>query len=417
MKIEPYRAVLRLPGVRSLLLVAMLARLPVVASGITLTLHVVLDLDRGYGAAGLVGAAFTVGAAIGAPLLGRLVDRRGLRLMLVITTVTEAVYWAVAPALPYQVLLPTTLVAGLLAIPVFSVVRQSIAALVPEHQRRPAYSLDSMSVELSYMVGPAVAVLLITTVSARVAMIAVGVSTVASGIALFLLNPPTRSAVEQEEAAAVPVRRREWLRPRLVAMFVVTAATTLVLGATDVSVVAVLRDAGQVEWTGVVLSLWGSYSLVGGFVYGGVTRVLQPAMLMGLMSLLTIPVGLAGDWWWLCLVLIPAGLLCAPTLGRDRRRGQPAGARRRARGGHGAVRIRADHRPGGQRTAGRYGDRRPRPGLGLRGHRADRHDDRARGPAHPAPATSAAAGVRRRRPRSDGRCHVAPGAPIPHRRR
>jgi len=340
MKIEPYRAVLRLPGVRSLLLVAMLARLPVVASGITLTLHVVLDLDRGYGAAGLVGAAFTVGAAIGAPLLGRLVDRRGLRLMLVITTVTEAVYWAVAPALPYQVLLPTTLVAGLLAIPVFSVVRQSIAALVPEHQRRPAYSLDSMSVELSYMVGPAVAVLLITTVSARVAMIAVGVSTVASGIALFLLNPPTRSAVEQEEAAAVPVRRREWLRPRLVAMFVVTAATTLVLGATDVSVVAVLRDAGQVEWTGVVLSLWGSYSLVGGFVYGGVTRVLQPAMLMGLMSLLTIPVGLAGDWWWLCLVLIPAGLLCAPTLAAtadEVSRLAPAAARGEAMGLYGSA--------------------------------------------------------------------------------
>ncbi|HZN77302.1 MAG TPA: MFS transporter [Micromonosporaceae bacterium] len=340
MKIEPYRAVLRLPGVRSLLLVAMLARLPVVASGITLTLHVVLDLDRGYGAAGLVGAAFTVGAAIGAPLLGRLVDRRGLRLMLVITTVTEAVYWAVAPALPYQVLLPTTLVAGLLAIPVFSVVRQSIAALVPEHQRRPAYSLDSMSVELSYMVGPAVAVLLITTVSARAAMIAVGVSTVASGIALFLLNPPTRSAVEQEEAAAVPVRRREWLRPRLVAMFVVAAATTLVLGATDVSVVAVLRDAGQVEWTGVVLSLWGSYSLVGGFVYGGVTRVLQPAMLMGLMSLLTIPVGLAGDWWWLCLVLIPAGLLCAPTLAAtadEVSRLAPAAARGEAMGLYGSA--------------------------------------------------------------------------------
>jgi len=339
-KIEPYRAVLRLPGVRSLLLVAMLARLPVVASGITLTLHVVLDLDRGYGAAGLVGAAFTVGAAIGAPLLGRLVDRRGLRLMLVITTVTEAVYWAVAPALPYQVLLPTTLVAGLLAIPVFSVVRQSIAALVPEHQRRPAYSLDSMSVELSYMVGPAVAVLLITTVSARAAMIAVGVSTVASGIALFLLNPPTRSAVEQEEAAAVPVRRREWLRPRLVAMFVVAAATTLVLGATDVSVVAVLRDAGQVEWTGVVLSLWGSYSLVGGFVYGGVTRVLQPAMLMGLMSLLTIPVGLAGDWWWLGLVLIPAGLLCAPTLAAtadEVSRLAPAAARGEAMGLYGSA--------------------------------------------------------------------------------
>jgi predicted MFS family arabinose efflux permease len=339
MRLEPYRAVLRLPGVRSLLLVALVARVPVVASGITLTLHVVLDLDRGYGAAGLVGAAFTVGAALGAPLLGRLVDRRGLRLMLVITTIAEAIFWAVAPVLPYLGLLVATLVAGLLAIPVFSVVRQSIAALVPEHQRRPAYSLDSMSVELSFMVGPALAVLMVTTVSARATMIAVGVGLVGSGIALFLLNPPTRSAAEEKEAGA-PVRRREWLRPRLVAVLVVAAATTTVLGATDVSVVAVLRDGGQVGWTGLVLAMWGAYSLIGGFVYGAITRPLSSAVLMGLLSLFTIPVGLAGDWWWLCLALVPAGLLCAPTLAAtadEVSRLVPAAARGEAMGLYGSA--------------------------------------------------------------------------------
>ena len=49
-------------------------------------------------------------------------------------------------------------------------VRQSIAALVPEDQRRPAYALDSMSVELSFMVGPALAVALATAVSAQTTM-------------------------------------------------------------------------------------------------------------------------------------------------------------------------------------------------------------------------------------------------------
>ncbi|WP_433118270.1 hypothetical protein [Micromonospora sp. CA-246542] len=53
MNIKPYRTALALPGLRSLLLVAVLARIPLTATGVTLTFHVVLDLDRGYGAAGL----------------------------------------------------------------------------------------------------------------------------------------------------------------------------------------------------------------------------------------------------------------------------------------------------------------------------------------------------------------------------
>jgi len=52
----------------------------------------------------------------------------------------------------------------LLALPLFSVSRQSLAALVPEERRRTAYSLDSMSVEASFAVGPAVGVLVVTQV-------------------------------------------------------------------------------------------------------------------------------------------------------------------------------------------------------------------------------------------------------------
>ena len=183
MRLAPYRAVLALPGVRSLMVLALLARIPITAIGVTMTLHVAQDLHRGWGAAGLVGAALTVGTAIGGPLNGRFVDRKGLRPMLVVTTACEALFWAVAPTLSYPALLAGALVAGVFSLPVFSVVRQSLAALVPADQRRQAYALDSMSVELSFMTGPPLAVLLMSSLSGRFTMWAIGGCLVLAGIA------------------------------------------------------------------------------------------------------------------------------------------------------------------------------------------------------------------------------------------
>ncbi|MEV4478998.1 MFS transporter [Micromonospora coxensis] len=340
MNLTPYRQALAQPGLRSLLLVSVLARVPLTATGVTLTFFVVLDLGRGYGAAGLIGAALTVGAAIGSPLLGRLVDRHGLRPMLAVTTAAEAVFWASAPTLSYPVLLPAAFLAGLLALPAFSVIRQSIAALVPQEHRRPAYALDSMSVELSFMVGPALAVALATTVSARLTLWTVGAGVVAAGVTLWLMNPPTRSADEQV-APQSRVPRRVWLTPRLLAVLAVSAGATLVLGGTDVAVVAVLRAGGEVGWTGAVLAMWAVASLVGGFAYGAVKRSFSPLALAAALSLCTIPVGLGGDHWWLlCLALVPAGALCAPTLAATAdavSRLAPAGVRGEAMGLHGSA--------------------------------------------------------------------------------
>ncbi|MEE6257918.1 MFS transporter [Plantactinospora sonchi] len=314
MNLAPYRAALALPGVRSLVLVALVARIPGTMTAVTLTLYVVLHLGRGYGAAGLVGAALTVGSAFGAPLLGRLVDRRGLRTMLVLATVGTGVFWGTAQTMSYPVLLGTALLGGLVSLPVFGVVRQSLAALVPERHRRPAYAMDSMAVELSYMAGPALAVLLVTSASPRVGMLAVGAGLVLSGTALFVLDPPVR-ARDEPATPQRPPTRREWLTPRLLGLLATTAATTLVLAGTDVAVVAVLQHSGQVAWTGLVLALWGVFSLVGGFAYGAVRRPPSAVRLTLLLGLCTVPVGLGGDQWWgIVLALAPAGLLCAPSL-------------------------------------------------------------------------------------------------------
>ncbi|GIF19084.1 MFS family permease [Actinoplanes tereljensis] len=338
MLLTPYRETLALPRIKSLLAVATLARIPIAASAVVLTLHVVTDLGRGYGAAGLVGAAFTIGGSVGAPVMGRLIDHRGLRPILVLTTVAEVIFWSVAQGVSYPVLLVMALFGGFLALPAFAVARQSIAALTPEAQRLPAFALDSITTELSFMTGPALGVLIATGPGPRVAMLTIGAGILLSGLGLWLLNPPVRAAHEASVASGERVSRRSWLRPRFVAILAVTMAATLVLSGTDVAVVAVLRENGEIGWTGPVMTLWALYSLLGGFAYGTMSRRLAAVALLAPMAVLTVAVALgSAHWWLLAILLIPCGALCAPTITASAdavSRLTPAAARGEAMGLH-----------------------------------------------------------------------------------
>ncbi|TMR93229.1 MFS transporter [Nonomuraea basaltis] len=342
MALDPYRRLLKNPGVPTLLMVGMLARVPATAVTFALTLHVVQDLGLGYYWAGLVTLASTIGMAIGSPLAGRLIDKYGMRPVLAVTTVAQAVFWACAWALPYPVLVGATALAGLLALPVFSVTRQCLAALVPVPQRSVAFTLDSMLVELSYMTGPALAVAGMTTLGGSVTMAAIGVGITVAGLGLIVLNPPTRSAAErahEERAGKVP--RRQWFTPAFGALLGTVTAATFVLTATELALVATMTKADQTAWVGLAVGIWCVYSLSGGFVYGGLARGFSPLALIAAMSLLTVPVGLAsGDWRWLILALLPAGLLCAPSLSSTVNAVSswvPADARGEAMGFHGTA--------------------------------------------------------------------------------
>ncbi|MBN6052731.1 MFS transporter [Nonomuraea sp. RK-328] len=340
MALEPYRRLLRLPGVRTLLLVGLLARVPSTATGMALTLHVVESLRLGFGQAGLVTMASTVGMAVGSPLSGRFVDKHGLRPVLAVTTGAQAAFWAGAWALPFPALVVAAALSGLLALPVFSVIRQCLTAMVPPEQRRMGFSLDSMIVELSYMTGPALAVAGVTMLGSGPTMAVIACGMTAAGLGLIALDPPTRSAEElATEQERVP--RRRWLTPGLVALLGTAAAATFVLTASELALVGTMKNAGQTEWVGLAVALWCVYSLAGGFVYGGMSRGFSPLGLIAGMGLLTAPVGLAaGDWRWLVLAMLPAGLLCAPALSStvEAVSGRvPAAARGEAMGLHGTA--------------------------------------------------------------------------------
>jgi MFS family permease len=259
-----------------------------------------------------------MGGAIGAPWRGRAVDRFGLRLAVMPSILVEAVVWGLAPHVSYPVLLVLAVIGGLLGLPIFSVVRQSLTALVPVDQRRTALALDSVTTELSFIIGPATIVVLATQVSTTVAMWTVGACMVAAGIALVVRNPPTRSAADLQsvaDAAGSPVRDRHLLTSRsLVAVLAITTAATIVLAGTDIGVVATLRALDQTPFIGVAMVAWCSGSVVGGLVYGGLHRSISPWLLLLGLCLLTIVVGFARTPWQLAVLLVPAGALVAPLI-------------------------------------------------------------------------------------------------------
>ena len=341
MTLTSYRRVLALPGVARLLAFAVLARVPQTAVYVVITLHVVTTLHRGYGAAGLVAAVATVGMAIGGPWRGRAIDRVGLRRALLPSVLVATAAWVLAPLAGYGALLVLAFVGGLLALPIFSVTRQCLAVLVPGDRRRTVLALDSVGTELSFMMGPALGVRVATQVSTTAAMLGIGALMFVSGLGLILLDPPTRSvdpgtdpgsdpgtcpgtdpenpaARADVEVGAGPEAgrpaRSQWFSPALIAVLAATAGGTVVLSGTDVAIVAHLRESGNVQLTGLIFVAWGTGSILGGLVYGGLHRRLSPFGLLLGLAVLTVPVGLAHGPLILMLTILPAAALCAPVI-------------------------------------------------------------------------------------------------------
>lgn len=341
-----YRRVLASSALRRALVLGFLVRMPVFTGGIVLTLHVVSALDRSYAAAGLVSAAATIAIAASGPWRGRLLDRMGLRRVVVPSIVVAAVCWSIAPFVSYWPLLVLASVAGLFVIPAFSIIRQAIIVAVPEDDRRTAISLDSVAVELSFMVGPALGVWAATVWPTQWVLFVIQMLGVAAGILLWVANPVIREeivrAVDDQgvalpTAAAVP--RSAWFRPQFVAICLGATATTVVLGGSDLSFVAALRSfhaAGSIGW---VLAVWGFGSLIGGLVYGGLHRSVSAFWLLGGLAVATAPMALATGAPSLAVLGFVAGLLCAPTITAtvdQVSRVVPADARGEAMGWHGS---------------------------------------------------------------------------------
>ncbi|MRJ75350.1 MFS transporter [Aeromicrobium sp. SMF47] len=302
--------------VRALFVAAFFARIPALAAPLVLTLYVVDELGGDYKQAGVIAAATTIGAGIGSPWRGRLIDRLGIRRAIVPSIVMIGLLYPLATIATYAWLVPISVLMGLFLIPIFSIVRLSLSVMVEERQRRTAFSADSIVAEASFIIGPAVGALLVTQVSAAAALYAIGACEVVAGVIFLVLDPPTRSvtaAPATEETAPAPAST-SFVSAPLVFLFLLSGGAMAALFGTDLGVVAELRELDEVGSVAIAYGAWGLSSLVGGLVYGSLTRSVRPTFLLLALGVATIPVGLAGGVVSLSLLVIPAGLLCAPTM-------------------------------------------------------------------------------------------------------
>lgn len=315
MQITSYRSVLAVPAARQALLLGFFIRVPMFAGGVILTLHVVDRLHRSYGAAGLVTTAATVAIAVSGPWRGGLLDRRGLRRVVLPSLVVQALCWSVAPFLGYLPLIVLAALAGLFVVPTFSIIRQVLINAVPEHQRRTALSLDSVATEMSFMAGPALGVWAALVWNTAWAILLFEWLSIVAGAVLWVVNPPLRSPSSSAgEASQTALPRREWFSLTLLAVLAAAAATTVVLSGSDVSIIAALRSMGAQPHIGWVLAVWGLGSVVGGLIYGAWHSSVSVFWLLGGLAAATAPVALATGLPWLVALLVVSGVFCAPTI-------------------------------------------------------------------------------------------------------
>ena len=343
MPLDPYRRVLSVPALRQALVLGILVRIPIFAGGVLLTLHVVQTLHRSYGAAGLVSAAATICIAASGPWRGRLLDTKGLRRVVLPSLVVTAICWSIAPFVGYLLLLALAALAGLFVVPTFSIIRQAVIVAVPESDRRTALSLDSVAVEVSFMVGPLVGVWAATIWPTSWVLFSIEMLGVVAGVGLWLANPVLRAdrgdRDDRSGDATANLSRRAWLRPQFLAMCAAAAAATIVLSGCDIAFVAALRAFDKVSLIGPVLAIWGLGSVLGGLVYGMLHRSISAFLLLGGLSLATIPIAFAPGVWPLAELGFLAGLFCAPTITAtvdQLSRVVPDAARGEAMGWHGS---------------------------------------------------------------------------------
>jgi MFS family permease len=315
-----YVAILRTPHVAPLLVASMLARLPFGMFALAIVLY--LSHERGsFAVAGLVDGAFGIGAAIGAPMQSRVIDRLGQRRVLLPLAVVDAIATAVIVVLtetgaPTAALMACALVGG------FSIpnIGSALRTLWPELLRRrrellpTAFALDSVAIELLFTTGPLIAATIIAVVS-PIAALGLSAACTLAGVALFVTRPPSREwrpAADARGHGVLGALRSPGVRTLMLA----NVPIGFCFGAVEISLPAFASEHGAPEWAGALMSVWAAASAVGGIAYGARSfRSPVPSVYLGLAALLPLgflPALAAPSIALMALLILPAGLLIAP---------------------------------------------------------------------------------------------------------
>jgi MFS family permease len=317
-----YREVLREPYVAALITATVLARFPIGINALALILYL-RETTGSFAVAGIVAGGLAAGAGVGAPVLGRLVDRLGHRRVLPRLAFVHALALGAIVAsgelgAPAALLVLFSVTAGFAIPPTSSVLRSMWPSLLKERPelQQTAYALDSVLIELIFVVGP-LATGIIAAVGSPAAALVLSAVSVVAGTLLFTSLPPSR-AIEPvaREHAGGPLGA---LRSPGVRTLVLTSIPAGIgLGMCEVALPAFSDASGRAELAGVLLAVWSLGSAAGGLIYGALPS--RPPLnrvhlfVTVLMPVCLLPLAAAPSVAVMALLVIPAGMFIAPLL-------------------------------------------------------------------------------------------------------
>jgi MFS family permease len=252
-----YVALLEPRDLKQTIAVSMIGRLPIGITGLAILL-LVQAATGSFSKGGAAAACYVVGLAAVAPVLGRLIDRNGPRLALLICSIAfPAALLSLVAAVEARshslLILIFAAVAGATFPPITVCMRTYFKQRLAEDTLlATAYSLESVLIELIFIIGPILVALFVAAASAAAAVLFAAASG-CIGTLLFLRSPPLRSwRVEPRAAGSVlgPLGRRGF-----VALIAIILCYSTAFGLLEIGMTAYATERGNAALAGILLGL------------------------------------------------------------------------------------------------------------------------------------------------------------------
>ncbi|NRQ36477.1 MFS transporter [Nonomuraea sp. NN258] len=311
----PYRGLFRLPGVTAQAVLGFLAQLTQQVAPVGAVL-VVQSETGSLVLAGLVAAAFSVGAGLARPVQGRLMDRRGPRPVLVATAFGHVaalvgLVLCATSGLPGWVITALAWTAGACLPPISVSMRIEWGRRVSADGRTAAYSLVYLVQEIALLVGPLLFGLAIALASASLAL---GVVAVAAGLGTLAFA----RALRVGESSPARDRGRVFADRMMIVLLLVVFLLGGTIGALQVGLPALAAAHGSPATAGLLVAALSLGGIAGAAGYGarswGSAPAVRLVVIMLVLGLVLAPPALIGSLPAFWAVLFAGGLVLNPAL-------------------------------------------------------------------------------------------------------
>lgn len=316
---NPYAQIFAVRGAKGFTVAGLIGRMPVAMTNIGI-ITMLSSTHGSYALAGAVAATFTLSMALITPQVSRLADRHGQRRVLLPATAISVtslllMLLCVQFGTPSWALFAFAVPAG--TMPNMSAMSRArwTELLRGSPRLHTAYSFESVADELTFIIGPALSVVLSTMAFVQAGPLAAA-AFLALGVALFVAQRGTEPPVQAhgEHDAKGPGA----LSGALVVLVLTLLAGGVIVGAVDVVAVAFAESLGVASATGIVLSAYALGSAVSGLTFGvlDIPWRLHTMLIVAVAGtfVTTLPFLVVGSIWTLSVAVFFAGIFFAPTM-------------------------------------------------------------------------------------------------------